>query len=125
MFIWMPESGGPFVSLKVVGRLTDDAYQHVLPKLVEVVAREGSLRLFVDLSEFEGWDWQSEWDKAAFGIKYWDKVHRVALVGASGWATLIARIAAALTHTDVRAYDADECDAALAWVRAEADEGKL
>ena len=119
MFIWMPESGGPLVSLKLVGRLTDADYLDTLPMLVDIAEREGALRVVADLSEFDGWEWQASYDKAAFGINHWDKVKRIALVGTLGWATLAARIAATVTTAGVRIFDAGKYEDALAWARSD------
>lgn len=119
MFIWMPESKGPLVSLKLVGRLTDADYLDTLPMLVDIAEREGALRVVADLSEFDGWEWQASYDKAAFGINHWDKVRRIALVGTLGWATLAARIAVTVATAGVRIFDAGKYEDALAWARSD------
>lgn len=119
MFIWMPESKGPLVSLKLVGRLTDADYLDTLPLLVEIAEREGALRLIADLSEFDGWYWQASYDKAAFGIAHWDKIKRIALVGTLGWAKLAARVAATVTTANVRIFDAVKYEDAVAWARSD------
>jgi hypothetical protein len=117
MFMWLPDSAGTLVSLKLLGRFTEADVEVVLPKLIQVIETGGELRLVADLSDFDGWEWRAAWDKEAFGIKHWDKVKKIALVGTLGWATLVARLAATITSAEVRVFD--DRDKALAWVRGE------
>jgi len=117
MFQWMPESEGTLVSLKLVGRFTEVDCEETLPKLINVIEKEGTLRLVADLSDFDGWEWRAAWDEQAFGKKYWKDVRKIALLGTLGWAILVARIAAALTNTEVRVFE--DRDKALFWVRGE------
>ena len=119
MFIWMPESKGDLVSIKLVGRFTDADCRATLPKLIEIAEREGRLRLMADLSEFEGWEWHAAYDQSAFGKPHWAKLKRFALVGTSGFAKLAARIAATLTPADVRIFDAGKQAAAFAWAQSD------
>jgi hypothetical protein len=119
MFLWMPESGGDLVSLKIVGRFTDADARATLPRLIEVADREGKLRLIADLSDFEGWEWHASYDQSAFGKMHWEKLRRLALVGTQGFTKLAARVAASLTPADVRIFDAGKHDAALAWVKSD------
>jgi hypothetical protein len=119
MFLWMPDSVGDLVFLKVIGKLNDADYRETLPRLIEVALREGSLRLVADLSEFEGVEWHLAYEQSAFGKPYWGKLKRVALVGTQGWTVLAARIAADLAPADVRIFDAGKGDAALKWAKSD------
>lgn len=119
MFIWLPESTADLVLLKVVGRLNDADCRDALPKLIDVAARHGAVRLLADMSEFDGMEWHNSYDQSAFGKPHWDKVKRVALVGASNWPVLAARVVAVLAPIDVRIFDAGKFDAALDWVKSD------
>jgi hypothetical protein len=117
MFLWLPESEGTLVSLKLVGRFTEADVEAVLPKLVHVIETGGTLRLVADLSSFDGWEWRAAWDQEAFGIKHWKDVHKIALLGTLGWAVLVARLAATITTAQVRVFE--DHDKALFWARGE------
>jgi len=117
MLVWQTESKGAVVSLTAVGRMTDFDCRGVLPRLIEIIEREGTLRLLIDLTEFDGWEWRGSYDESCFGIKHWPKLAKLAFVGTKGWAHLDARIAAALAPAEVRFFADSERDAALAWVK--------
>ena len=113
----MPESEGTLVSLTVVGRITEADVEETLPKLINVIEKEGTLRLVVDLADFDGWEWRAAWDKQAFGLAHWKDVRKIALLGTKNWSTLVARLIAAITDAEVRVFE--DRDKALFWARGE------
>ena len=117
MFVWLPESKGTLVSLKLVGRFTEADVEHTLPKLIHVIESEGTLRLVADLTDFDGWEWRAAWDENAFGQKYWKDVRKIALLGTLGWAILVARLAVAIPNAEVRVFE--DHDKAMFWARGE------
>jgi hypothetical protein len=119
MFTILPESAGDLVCLKAAGRLTDEDYQDLMPRLEAVIAEHGSLRLLADLTEFEGWQWRAAWDDLAFGIKHWNQVSKIAIVGDASWEHLAAKIAGKLMPAEVRSFPADQAGAALDWIRSD------
>ena len=117
MLTLMPESAGDLVCLKAAGKLTDEEYKDMMPRLEAVIAEHGSLRLYADLTEFDGWDWRAAWDDVAFGIKHWNDDSKIALIGDAAWEDLAAKIADKITPADVRNFAAGETGEALQWVR--------
>ena len=81
-----------------------------------VIAEHGSVRLLADLTEFEGWDWLAAWDDLAFGIKHWNHIRKIALIGDAAWEGLAARIADKVTPADVRKFPAGDASAAMDWI---------
>ena len=118
MLMLLPESAGDLVCLKGLGKLTDEDFRDMMPRLEAVIAAHGRLRLLADLTEFGGWDGRAAWDDAAFGIKHWNKVAKIALVGDSSWENLAARIAGKLVPADVRNFPAGQAGEALDWIKA-------
>jgi hypothetical protein len=117
MFQILPESAGPLVCIKVTGKLTDPDYERFIPAMEAVIAAHGKIRLYADLEDFEGWEWHAAWDDFAFGIKHWNDIERMALVGTKRWEDLAAKIADRLMPAEVRFFPVDDKAAALAWVR--------
>ena len=116
MLTRMSESAGDLVCLKVAGKLTDEDYKAIMPQLEAVIAEHGSLRLLADLTEFEGWHWLAAWDDLAFGIKHWNHILKIALIGDAAWEGLAARIADKITPADVRKFPAGDAGAAMDWI---------
>ena len=119
MFDVLPESRGRRFFVKASGKLTDADYQELLPRLETAIAGFGPLRLYVDMEEFEGWEWLAAWDDFAFGIKHWNDFERVALVGDKRWEELSAKAFDHLTKGDIRFFDVAERDAAHGWVEGD------
>jgi hypothetical protein len=117
MLILLPESAGDLVCLKAAGKLTDADYKDMMPRLEAVIAEHGGLRVYVDLTEFDGWDWRAAWDDVAFGIKHWSEISKIALIGDAAWETLATRIADKIMPADVRNFAADGAGEALDWIR--------
>ena len=116
MIVVLPESAGSLACLKFIGKISDGDFTDVAPKLEHIIAEHGSLRLFADLTEFDGWEWIAAWDKAAFGIKHWGDIVRIALTGDNRWEDLSAKIAGRVMPAEVKYFASDERDDALEWV---------
>ena len=118
MLMLLPESAGDLVCLKGLGKLTDEDLKDMMPRLEAVIAAHSRLRLLADLTEFDGWDWRAAWDDVAFGIKHWDKVTKIALIGDPSWENLVAKIADKFSPVDVRSFSTVEAGNALDWIKA-------
>jgi len=119
MFTTLPDSAGDLVCLKASGRLTDEDYKDMMPRLEAVISKHGSLRLYADLIDFDGWEWRAGWDDLAFGIKHWNDIKRIALIGDANWEQLAAKIADKLSPAEVRYFSDDESESALDWVKSD------
>ena len=117
MLVSLPESGGDLVCVKIVGKFTAEDYQLLMDMFHGILNRHGALRLYANLEEFDGWEWTASWDKVAFGIKHWDKIMQIAVVGTDRWAHLGAKVVGSVKTADVRYFAATENAQALAWVQ--------
>ena len=117
MLVFLPESDGDLACVKIIGKLTAEDYQSLMDMLQGILNRHGALRLYANLEEFDGWEWQASWDKVAFGIKHWDKITQIAVVGTDRWAHLGAQLAGNIKTADVRYFEATDSAQALAWVQ--------
>ena len=114
----LPESAGNVVAIKATGRLTDADYKEFLPRLEEIMARAGRVRLLADLQDLEGWDLRAAWDDFAFGVKHWNDFDRIALVGDKKWEEIAARMADRLMKAEVRIFGPSEKGAAWDWIKS-------
>ncbi len=55
-----PEKG-KVIGFKLSGKLHDDDYKALVPELEALIAREGKIRLLVQLEDFHGWDLHAAW----------------------------------------------------------------
>ena len=117
MLVFLPESDGDLACVKIIGKLTAEDYQSLMDMFHGILTRHGALRLYANLEEFDGWEWQASWDKVAFGIKYWGKIMQIAMVGTDRWAHLGAQLAGNIKTADVQYFEATDSAQALAWVQ--------
>lgn len=117
MFRILPETDGKFFALEVLGKLTDADYETLIPQLETIITAHGKLRLFADLSAFEGWEWRAAYDDIAFGVKHWNDIECLALVGEARWEKLAATIMDKISAADVRYFPTTGRDDALNWAR--------
>ena len=119
MLVFLPESDGDLACVKIIGKLTAEDYQSLMDMFHGILNCHGALRLYANLEEFDGWEWQASWDKVAFGIKHWGKIMQIAMVGTDRWAHLGAQLAGNIKTADVRYFEATDSAQALAWVQSQ------
>ena len=117
MLVSLPEGGGDLACVKIVGKLTAEDYQSLMDMFHAILDRHVALRLYANLEEFDGWEWQASWDRVAFGAKNWDKITQIAVVGPDRWAHLGEQAAGNIKTADVRYFESAENAQALAWVQ--------
>lgn len=117
MFTMLPESDGNIVGVRAEGKLTDADYKAFLPRLEEIIAAQGPIRMLVDMEGFEGWEPLAAWDDFAFGMTHWGDFKRIALVGDKAWEEMSAKLFNLLMKGEVRFFVPAEKDAAWVWVK--------
>jgi len=114
----MPESAGNIVGLHVTGRLREEDYKTLLPRLEAQFRAHGRLRiLFYADRDFEGWDLKAAWEDTSFGLAHAADFERLALVGAPDWVVWCVRLSAFLMKGEVCVFDGGALDEAWAWIR--------
>lgn len=117
MFQEIPVNEPKVFAFKAVGRLTHDDYQSFLPKLEDLLEKEGRISVLLELENFHGWDMEAAMDDYRFGMKHQDSFERIAIVGDKRWEKWIAVLSKPFVDADVRFFAADEMDQAWDWVR--------
>ncbi len=117
MFHMLPESEGKVVGVRAEGALSDADYKEFLPKLEEIIAAHGPIRMLVDMRGFEGWEPMAAWDDFAFGMTHWTDFECIALVGDKTWEEMSAKLFNVLMKGEVRFFDLADKDAAWRWVK--------
>ena len=81
MFEKMEESAGNVVGYRVVGRITKDDYETLTPEVEALVKQEESIRLLLDMEQFE-WEKVNAWGADLnFGRELKKKIDKLAIVG--------------------------------------------
>jgi len=115
----LEKSSGKIIGFTLSGRLHDEDYKIFVPQLESVMEQEGKTRLLAHFHDFHGWDLHAAWDDMKFGVKHYDDLERIALVGDRKWEEWMAKICKPFTRASVRYFDSSEIEKAWEWLREE------
>jgi SpoIIAA-like len=111
------EESGSLLVVKLRGKLTKADMDALQRKAVEVIQREGSVRVLVTAETFEGWDEKGDWGDLSFMMKYDEKIERIAVVGDKKWEDLtVAFTGKGMRSAQVEYFLPHQLAAARAWV---------
>ncbi len=110
-----PEKGN-VIGYLLSGKLHDADYKVFVPEIEALIERQGKARLLFYLQNFHGWDLHAAWDDAAFGIKHYRDLERIALVGDQAWEKWMVKLSKPFIGAEIEFFPADEIDAAWDWL---------
>lgn len=108
---------GKVVEVSIVGRLTQDDCERFAAVIDQGVDRFGQVRVLFDCCGFDGWTLDGLMEDAKFGIKHYNALFRLAIVGNKAWERAFATLCRPFTKADVQYYDISEIDLARAWLK--------
>jgi len=96
-----------FISLKATGKLTHEDYGIITPMIESALsgAEDSSARLFIDGSEFEGWEPRAAWDDLKLGLKHNKEFKKIAICGNKKWQKTIAKTASWFVAGEVQFFE--------------------
>ena len=107
------------IAFRLTGKLHDEDYKAFVPEVEALIAREGKIRLLLQLDHFQGWDLPAAWDDITFGIKHFRDLERIAVVGDPGWEKWMIKLSKPFSEAKIRFFPADEMIAAWDWLLGE------
>ena len=111
------EQSGTLLVAKLSGKLTQADMKTLQRKAIEVIQREGSIRLLATADRFEGWDEKGDWGDVSFMMSYDEKIERIAVVGEKKWEDLtIAFTGKGMRSAQVEYFLPHQLVQARAWV---------
>ncbi len=117
MTVKIVEQSGTLLAVKLSGKLTKADMDGWQRKAVEVIEREGSVRVLVTAEGFEGWDKKGDWGDLSFMMTYDEQIKRIAVVGERKWEDLvIAFTGKGMRSAQVEYFLPDQLARARAWV---------
>ncbi|NNU26968.1 STAS/SEC14 domain-containing protein [Isoptericola sediminis] len=99
---------------RVVGDVTREDYEELVPAVQAVVDEHGRARLLLDLTDFR-WEKAEAWGAdLRFGEHFRHVIERMAVVGDHGWEKWLARLAEPFYAQDAQFFT--DQDAAWDWL---------
>jgi universal stress protein A len=111
----LPESNGPLICIKISGKLTDAEYKDFIPQVESVMEKFGKIKFYINILDFNGWEWRVAWDDFAFGFEHWDNFETLAIVGDKRWERLATLVQKKLIKANVRYFYRRQENEALIW----------
>lgn len=116
----LPGSDGNLLGIQVSEKLTAQDYEEVMvPQLVERINQYGKARFLCYIDEtFAGTELGAMLDDAKFFFKYKNDLEKVAVVGASGWVQVMAKLFSQFLEGEMKSFAGEQLAAAWEWIKA-------
>lgn len=106
----------PVVEIRVVGRVTENDMDEIIPKLETFIARHGTIRLLEVIERFDGFDPTTILEGMKFDIKHLKDVSHAALVSDIPWIGIMTSAAATVMPLIIQTFPLAKEDKARAWI---------
>jgi hypothetical protein len=108
------------IGLKVVGKANADTITELVERLENIKASGHKARLYLDLTEYEGFELSLVKEKLAHFSTLWSSFERCAYVMDKSWMTSAIGLIDAVTPMHLQAFSSDQDVEARAWVLGQA-----
>lgn len=113
----LPESDGNVIGVRVHGEMTGGECSSLAVRIEELVKEHKSVRLLLDLSDCDRVDPAAAWEEFVMGVKHWNDMERICIVGGAMWNEVAARTLNRLAFGEAEHFSSDEITAAWVWIR--------
>lgn len=107
---------GKYIHLKITGKLTTKDYDFFVPEIDNCIERHGKVNMLIELVDFEGWTLGAFWEDTKFGVRHFNDIARLAIVGNQEWEKNMSSFLRVFTLAKVKYFDAQDFQKAEAWV---------
>ena len=106
-----------FLSLKATGKLTHKDYEKINPMIDSALegVKDPQVKVFIDGSEFEGWELRAAWDDFKLGLKHGAQFGKIAIFGNKKWQEYTTKIGSWFISGEVKYFE--DVDEALNWLQ--------
>lgn len=116
--LYSEDAKAQVVEIKVLGRVTENDMNNILPKLEAFIDKHGTIRMVEVIERLEGFDPTTILDGMKFDAKHIRDISHVAIVTDIPWLGFMTNVADVFIPTIVRKFDMDDLDKARDWVRS-------
>lgn len=110
------EAQGDVLHLTFTGRLNPADYEQFVPAVDAQIAARERVHLLIELRDFHGWTAGALWNDLKFGIKHFNSIDRIAIVGEKPWQRGLSLFCKPFSMARIRYFTATQLDAARAWL---------
>ncbi|HEX20526.1 MAG TPA: STAS/SEC14 domain-containing protein [Acidiferrobacteraceae bacterium] len=104
------------LTMRLSGKLTKEDYERFVPEIERMMKAHDKVRILVELVDFHGWTAAAAWEDTKFGIRHFNDVERIAIVGDAAWEKGMALLCEPFTVAKVKYFDTSQMAAAKTWI---------
>lgn len=108
--------GSNVITIHVIGKLEKADYEQFIPELERLIQQHGKLRVLFDMKSFHGWEVSAAWEDLKLGMKHFNDIERLAMVGEERWQHGMAIFIKPFTMAAVRYFDTPDQAQAKEWL---------
>ena len=112
----LPSPAGNLVKLRVIGQLTKQDYDRLVPVLETHIKQHGKLKLYCEMENIQIPTLSALWQDIKFDFKHYKDFTHVAIIGEPEWMAALTKLVAPLVPAEVRVFERGEQDAAMLWL---------
>ena len=111
------ESTEKVLAIQLSGKLLHRDYQQFVPMLEKRIEEHGSVRCFIEMTEFQGIELHALWDEIKFDVRHARQIERCAIVGDRDWESWMTKLSRPIfSRAEIRFYGLVERDKAWEWI---------
>lgn len=115
----MPESDDRVLCIRITKPITEDGYKNnFLPRIDAMVSKHGGVRLLAWYDQYKGWEENAAKENMISTILYAGKVRKIALINPPESRLIDAKIKMPVVGGEIKIFNDNEFETALAWVRS-------
>lgn len=107
------------ITITVSGALKGPDYQRVMPQLEALFKQHGTLRFYIKLVNFSGFDMGALWQEIKFDAKHMNQYGKTAIVGDKKWEEWATKLSSLFFTPEVKFFYDDQASPAWDWVNAD------
>jgi hypothetical protein len=113
----LDQSTGNVFAMRLSGKILHRDYQQFVPMLEKTIEEHGSVRCFIEMTEFHGIELRALWDEIKFDVRHGRQIERCAVVGDRAWESWMIKLSRPIfSRAEIRFYDIAERDKAWEWI---------
>ena len=110
-------TSGNVIASRVSGKLRHSDLSRLQSSAIELIRRQGRIRILVLAEGFQGWEESGDWGDVSFQMQHDRDIERIALVGDRKWEDLVsAFVGKGIRTVDIRFFNPSEIDEAKTWI---------
>ena len=100
----------------VSGTLTMEDYISLLPELEDLLKKQGVIRFYIRLEDFEGFELEALWEDIKFDFAHQRQYGKTAIVGSKKWEEWGTRFSSLFLGAETKFFYKDQAQDAWDWV---------